>query len=474
MLPPSRGETPVPSQMPIAAVGWSPGTHSRGGSSLEVDPPGAEASVTSSPAPRISGTPLPRVDAPSKGAGGDGTPEEGADADAAFLVAAESLEDADVAGDVVDTDWAKELLPDGPPPPPPDAQPGIEVLAPFAGGADERADPGFGDVVDTDWAKEFLPDGPPPPPGDAPAEATGIAEGFTDAFGWGAESASGVPVDTGSEPQSSGPDVRTAADDTNLSVESLEASQGASADAEALSSSDDAASDRAPEPALGAADAESEPRASEAVTKGTTGASGDHELPDPEAAQETAASHPPGGSRDGAEPSAGPVTGDGALHGLFPETASEGLDLPESLPPDSEEASQQAQRTEVNPDPEGASTASARHTEAEAHDPSETVDTDWAEELLPDGPPPPPKTEDPAGRPDALRALAEGSSEQRFGFSAEELAILDALERLASGSDEEANAAKVRPARMIASVVRLLLRKGLIDERELLDELSRG
>jgi hypothetical protein len=144
----------------------------------------------------------------------------------------------------------------------------------------------------------------------------------------------------------------------------------------------------------------------------------------------------------------------------------------QDLPTRADEAAPgDAQDLPARADEAAESTASEPDPDGEA--PPETVDTDWAEELLPDGPPPPPPT-DGSARPDGLRALAEGSSEQRFGFSAEELAILDGLERLAKGIDEESAAEKVRPARMMASVVRLLLRKGLIDERELLDELSRG
>ncbi|MBK9516287.1 MAG: general secretion pathway protein GspE [Anaeromyxobacter sp.] len=57
-------------------------------------------------------------------------------------------------------------------------------------------------------------------------------------------------------------------------------------------------------------------------------------------------------------------------------------------------------------------------------------------------------------------------------LSAKDVAILDALEHLAAGVEDPAS--PVRPARLAAALLRLLLRKKLVSEAELLDELSRG
>ena len=125
---------------------------------------------------------------------------------------------------------------------------------------------------------------------------------------------------------------------------------------------------------------------------------------------------------------------------------------------------------------DGVATAAALETD--------TVDTDWARELLPDGPPPPP--EELPGTPvppsailtrsgaDRLRSAAPGASRPgRLELTDADLDVLDGIERLASGGDEALEAEKVRPARMVATLVRLLMRKGVIDELEFLDELSR-
>jgi hypothetical protein len=51
-----------------------------------------------------------------------------------------------------------------------------------------------------------------------------------------------------------------------------------------------------------------------------------------------------------------------------------------------------------------------------------------------------------------------------------EIAILDALERLAGGHHAEPDILK--PAQAMAALVRLLLRKGIVSDREFLDELG--
>jgi len=100
-----------------------------------------------------------------------------------------------------------------------------------------------------------------------------------------------------------------------------------------------------------------------------------------------------------------------------------------------------------------------------------TIDTDWASELLPDGPPPPP--EELTGLPLPGKDSRPGvPARHALDFSDEDLQILESIERIADGS-EETPGERVRPARMVASLVRLLLRKGVINESEFLAELSR-
>jgi hypothetical protein len=58
-------------------------------------------------------------------------------------------------------------------------------------------------------------------------------------------------------------------------------------------------------------------------------------------------------------------------------------------------------------------------------------------------------------------------------FSEEDLAVLDDIERIARGEEAALDTEKVKPARMVASLIRLLIRKGLIQEGEFLEELAR-
>ena len=58
-------------------------------------------------------------------------------------------------------------------------------------------------------------------------------------------------------------------------------------------------------------------------------------------------------------------------------------------------------------------------------------------------------------------------------FSEEDLAILENLEKLASGDEPTLESAKVKPAQMVASLIRLLMKKGVIAEAEFLEELGR-
>jgi len=57
-------------------------------------------------------------------------------------------------------------------------------------------------------------------------------------------------------------------------------------------------------------------------------------------------------------------------------------------------------------------------------------------------------------------------------FSDEDLAVLDDIERISRGEDASLDTEKVKPARMVASLIRLLIRKGVIQEAEFLEELA--
>jgi hypothetical protein len=66
--------------------------------------------------------------------------------------------------------------------------------------------------------------------------------------------------------------------------------------------------------------------------------------------------------------------------------------------------------------------------------------------------------------------MVEGRVHSRE-LTPEETAILDALDRLAHGGHAEPEI--VRPVQAMAALVRLLLRKRVISEQELVDELTR-
>ncbi|HEX5747872.1 MAG TPA: hypothetical protein VFZ09_16635 [Archangium sp.] len=55
----------------------------------------------------------------------------------------------------------------------------------------------------------------------------------------------------------------------------------------------------------------------------------------------------------------------------------------------------------------------------------------------------------------------------------EDLKVLEDIERMADGAEAELHTEKVKPARMVASLIRLLIRKRIIREEEFLEELSR-
>jgi type IV pilus assembly protein PilB len=76
-----------------------------------------------------------------------------------------------------------------------------------------------------------------------------------------------------------------------------------------------------------------------------------------------------------------------------------------------------------------------------------------------------------AEQPPYEEEWVEGPVRQRE-LTAEEAMILDELGRLAGG--DEAAATIVRPAQLLATLIRLLIRKQVITEQELLDEILRG
>ncbi len=62
---------------------------------------------------------------------------------------------------------------------------------------------------------------------------------------------------------------------------------------------------------------------------------------------------------------------------------------------------------------------------------------------------------------------------EKFEFSDSDLHILDNLERMATGQEAVLEGDKIRPERMVATLIRLLIRKGVIHELEFLEELAR-
>ncbi len=66
--------------------------------------------------------------------------------------------------------------------------------------------------------------------------------------------------------------------------------------------------------------------------------------------------------------------------------------------------------------------------------------------------------------------MVEGPQPSR-DLSDEEIAILDSLDRLASGAPAEPDI--VKPAQAMAALIRLLIRKRIVSEQDFLDELSK-
>lgn len=70
------------------------------------------------------------------------------------------------------------------------------------------------------------------------------------------------------------------------------------------------------------------------------------------------------------------------------------------------------------------------------------------------------------------RSPPQGSLTPRE-FSVDEVKILEQIEKLAAGESVVTESEKVKPERMVAALVRLLMKKGMIQELEFLDELAK-
>jgi hypothetical protein len=97
-------------------------------------------------------------------------------------------------------------------------------------------------------------------------------------------------------------------------------------------------------------------------------------------------------------------------------------------------------------------------------------------------PPPPSDGDGASGKPRVPVVLFGGAAQGAKPsmaltptpqFSDEDLAVLDDIERISRGEEASLDTEKVKPARMVASLIRLLIRKGLIQEGEFLEELAR-
>jgi hypothetical protein len=83
----------------------------------------------------------------------------------------------------------------------------------------------------------------------------------------------------------------------------------------------------------------------------------------------------------------------------------------------------------------------------------------------------PPAVPAPSPSPSSLSGSFERLVDRQL--SDEELAIVKAIDALADGTIQESPIAQVKPAQMVAALVRLLIRKGIVSESDYLSELSR-
>jgi hypothetical protein len=115
--------------------------------------------------------------------------------------------------------------------------------------------------------------------------------------------------------------------------------------------------------------------------------------------------------------------------------------------------------------------------------PPKEAATDFIDDLLgtkkrPAAPPPPPPPE--PDKPKVPVVMFGGAAKNVKppdpnlppNFSEEDLRVLDNLERLSHGEEPLAPMQKIMPAQMVAALVRLLIKKRVIQEEEFLDELS--
>jgi hypothetical protein len=117
--------------------------------------------------------------------------------------------------------------------------------------------------------------------------------------------------------------------------------------------------------------------------------------------------------------------------------------------------------------------------------PPKEAATDFIDDLLgtskkrPAQPPPPPIDLEP-DKPRVPVVMFGGAAknvkppEQNLppNFSEEDLKVLDDLERISHGEEPVTPTQKIMPAQMVAALVRLLIKKRVIQEEEFLDELS--
>jgi Type II secretion system (T2SS), protein E, N-terminal domain len=116
--------------------------------------------------------------------------------------------------------------------------------------------------------------------------------------------------------------------------------------------------------------------------------------------------------------------------------------------------------------------------------PPKEAATDFIDDLLgtskkrPAQPPPPPPEE--PDKPRVPVVMFGGAAknvkppEQNLppDFSEEDLKVLDDLERISHGEEPVTPTQKIMPAQMVAALVRLLIKKRIIQEEEFLDELA--
>ncbi len=116
--------------------------------------------------------------------------------------------------------------------------------------------------------------------------------------------------------------------------------------------------------------------------------------------------------------------------------------------------------------------------------PPKEAATDFIDDLLgtskkrPAPPPPPPPDEPDKPRVPvvmfggAAKNVKPPEQVQPPSFSEEDLKVLDDLERISHGEEPVTPIQKIMPAQMVAALVRLLIKKRVIQEEEFLDELS--